>query len=275
MISKIQIIEFIFVLLVNIFGRNHAEEKPHKSLKDIWLQHFHPHYLTKWESYADHYEDHLPKPGMIDPVTGKPKHVKLLEIGVQSGGSMPDWKEYYGDNSLIVGIDIDPRCKRSENPANNIFVEIGSQLNETFLLEVCKKYGPFDVIIDDGGHTDNMIVTSMQVLYPENHCLSIHGGIYAIEDLHTMVMKWYMKNHSGFTKKILASAYASMHDYWDTHHTNTFAKHFQKNMVAIYLYDSIAFFVKKVPVPMKEIIRGSDQFSNMEDKLNPPGTYGH
>lgn len=239
-----------------------------KSLKDIWLQHKHPHYLSKWESYADHYEEHLPKPSTE-------KTIRLLEIGVQSGGSMPDWKEYYGEKSVIVGVDIDERCKRSEDKKQRIYIEIGSQLNTTFLQEVCDLYGPFDVIIDDGGHTDDMIINSMQFLYPNNQCLSIDGGVYAVEDLHTMVMKWYMKSHAAFTKKIISNAYASMHDYWDNQNAYTFDKRFQKNMVAIHLYDSIAFFVKRVPQPLKELIRGTDVFQNKEDKLNPPGSYGH
>ncbi len=250
-----------------------SDTKTYKSITDVWLEHSHPHVLDKWLTYGEHYDTHLPKPGAIDPATGKPKQIKLLEIGIQSGGSIVDWREYYGDNSLIVGVDIDKRCKRSENKEKNIFVEIGSQLNATFLIEVCKKYGPFDVIIDDGGHTEDMIITSLYALYPENQCLSINGGVYAVEDLHTQVMKFYMKSHHAFMHRVVTQAYLAMHDYWDKSKTYTYDANFAKKIVAIHLYDSLAFFVKKVPKPLVNIHRGKDQFANIEYSLNPPGTY--
>jgi hypothetical protein len=46
------------------------------------------------------------------------------------------------------------------------------------------KYGPFDLIVDDGGHTTEMIMTSLRVLWG---CMN-HNGVYVIEDLHSMSM---------------------------------------------------------------------------------------
>lgn len=238
-----------------------------QSLAEIWQHHDHPHQLDKWLEYADNYERHLPQPGKGP--------VKLLEIGVQSGGSLIAWKKFYGADSTIVGVDIDARCKRSHNPKHGIFVEIGSQLDPAFLDAVCQKYGPFDVIIDDGGHTDGMITTSLYHLFPNDACLKRDGGVYAVEDLHTMVMKTYMPSHVAITKNVIGKAFLSMHAHWDTDagQAAQYAPVFRGNVVGMHLYDSLIILQKGSAAPLTRITRGSDVFPNNEAKLNKPGTY--
>lgn len=36
------------------------------------------------------------------------KNVKIVEIGIKKGGSMKMWREYFSQESMIYGIDIDP-----------------------------------------------------------------------------------------------------------------------------------------------------------------------
>lgn len=36
------------------------------------------------------------------------KDVKLLEIGIKKGGSIKMWREFFNQNSIIYGLDIDP-----------------------------------------------------------------------------------------------------------------------------------------------------------------------
>ena len=107
--------------------------------------------------------------------------VKMLEIGVQSGGSSRLWKQLFKDKLDYRGIDINPNCKQFESPEENIKIDIGSQLDEDFLKGICKEHGPFDFIIDDGGHTAEMIITSLKVLW---YCVA-DNGVYAMEDLHS------------------------------------------------------------------------------------------
>ncbi len=106
--------------------------------------------------------------------------VKILEIGVFNGGSLYMWRNLFEKAETIVGIDIDPFCKRWEDRQENIFVEIGDQTNKQFLLDINKKYGPFDIIIDDGGHENNQIITSFQTLFP----LLKNQGYYVVEDTY-------------------------------------------------------------------------------------------
>ena len=249
-----------------------ALETRGRSLRRLWLNHEHPFYLDKWLEYADHYRKHLPQPKR--PGTSHGASVKLLEIGVQSGGSLVEWKRYYGSQSIIVGADIDPRCSRSNDPGNNIHVEIGSQLNTTFLERICDKYGPFDVIIDDGGHTDTMITTSLFYMLPLDKCLSPDGGVYAVEDLHTMVSQQHMRSPQAVTHSIIADAFLAMHAYWDLDRgAKGYSDVFAGNVQGMHLYDSLLIIEKGRQRPMTRVQKGSDSFPNLEKKFNNPESF--
>ena len=94
------------------------------------------------------------------------------------------WKDYFY-NSLIIGIDIVDKCRKHEE--ERIKVEIGSQTNGDFLKTVCEKYGPFDLIIDDGSHINKDVIFSYGVLF--EHINS--QGIYVVEDSITSYAKEY------------------------------------------------------------------------------------
>jgi hypothetical protein len=100
-----------------------------------------------------------------------------LEIGVLNGKSLKMWKEFY-TNSTVIGLDIDSKCSTYANANDNIFVEIGSQVDETFLKEVSQKYGPFDLIIDDGTHMQNHMIFTFKILFD----FLKSQGVYIVED---------------------------------------------------------------------------------------------
>src|SRR5262245_6318262 len=56
----------------------------------------------KWELYLGVYET------LFAPLREKP--ITLLEIGVQNGGSLEIWGEYFRNATAIVGVDINPQC---------------------------------------------------------------------------------------------------------------------------------------------------------------------
>lgn len=118
--------------------------------------------------------------------------LKLLEIGVLDGASIRTWKEYY-PNSTVVGIDINPDCIQSADSSKDIMIEIGSQIDLDFLNDICNKYGPFDMILDDGSHVNHHIITSMTFLL--DHVKS--EGLYIIEDSCTSYWEEY---EGGFRK---------------------------------------------------------------------------
>ena len=103
----------------------------------------------------------------------------ILEIGCDKGGSLRLWKRLLGPYALIVGLDIDPECKETEEEQINI--EIGSQGDTATLIELIEKYAPFDIVIDDGSHIMGDITTSFRHLF--QHVSK--DGYYIVEDLHT------------------------------------------------------------------------------------------
>lgn len=107
------------------------------------------------------------------------KPISLLEIGVQNGGSIKSWQEYF-PKAMIYGLDIND-CRRFENKRAKIF--IGDQSDSEFLNRMISQIGhKLDIIIDDGGHTMKQQKCSFSLLFPG---LLKKGGIYVIEDLHT------------------------------------------------------------------------------------------
>ena len=55
--------------------------------------------IDKWHHYFEVYERHLARLRSANPT--------VLEIGVQQGGSMEMWRQYFGGSARIFGIDID------------------------------------------------------------------------------------------------------------------------------------------------------------------------
>jgi len=131
----------------------------------------------KWEKYFDVYEEIFAK--------YKKKDVKFVEIGVQNGGSLEIWKNYFSNNSQIIGVDLNPECKKFEK--ENVKIFIGNQSDPLFWDKFFEKAGKVDIILDDGGHTNlDQIITCVNVVDKIND-----GGILVIEDTATSYIKEY------------------------------------------------------------------------------------
>lgn len=143
--------------------------------------------IHKWHHYFEIYTRHLKKYRYLP--------LKMLEIGVYKGGSLTMWKRYFGPESIIVGVDIDPDCKKHERTDNGIFVRIGDQTDTDFLAAVSEEFGPFDVILDDGGHTTMQQIISFGALFRSS--LKEHG-CYMVEDIHTNYWDSYLDSERTF-----------------------------------------------------------------------------
>lgn len=135
--------------------------------------------IHKWHHYLDIYDRHFA------PFRGTAPTV--LEIGVQNGGSLQMWRDYFGADARLFGIDIDPTCASLDGDAG--VVRIGSQDVPEFLAAVLAETGPLDIVIDDGSHRMDHIPVSLEVLLPHVRA----GGVYLIEDLHCA----YWPSHGG------------------------------------------------------------------------------
>ncbi len=133
--------------------------------------------IHKWWHYFGIYERHL---GVF---RGRP--IRLIEFGVFHGGSLQMWKHYFGGQAQIIGVDINPLCAKMAEPG--IEIVIGDQEDPRTHALLREKYGEFDIIIDDGGHTMGQQIVTFQELYPALKT----GGVYLAEDLHTSYFpKW-------------------------------------------------------------------------------------
>lgn len=136
--------------------------------------------LHKWMHYFDIYDRHFA------PFRRKP--VKVLEFGVSHGGSMEMWRHYFGRKAQIIGVDIDPICLASAG-IPQVQIVIGDQDDRGFLKQLAADHGPFDIVIEDGGHTMTQQISTFEEIWPKVRL----GGVYLAEDLHTS----YWPNYGG------------------------------------------------------------------------------
>jgi len=132
----------------------------------------------KYSNYFEIYDRYLGKYSNRRP--------RILEIGVQHGGSLRLWNGYFDGNVDIFGMDILPECKKFER--DNVEIFIGDQSDEAFLRDVARRIGKVDVIIDDGSHVPSHQIASFKILF--FNALA-DDGIYICEDCHTSYWKHY------------------------------------------------------------------------------------
>lgn len=196
--------------------------------------------VNKWHHYIEIYESHLARFRGTD--------FRMLEIGVQRGGSIEMWREYFGPAATIYGIDIDPKCKRFDGIAGQI--RIGSQDDPGFLKAVIAEMGGVDVIIDDGSHDSQHIKSSFDVLFP----LLSDGGVYVVEDLHCA----YWPHYSGGYRwrwSFINEAKRMIDDMHHWYHTKGQRNEAARgHLKAMHVYDSVIVFDKAaVPPPVNSI----------------------
>ncbi len=195
---------------------------------DKWGKHF----------YTPHYKNHFLK--------FKNAPVRLLEIGVggydrprEGAGSLRMWKRFF-TRGKIYAIDI---FDKSELEESRIRIFKGSQVDDRFLDQVLSQTGELDIIIDDGSHINDHVLTTFKYLFPKLKM----GGIYVIEDVQTSY--WPDFNGSsvelnrqdtimGFFKSLTDGLNHSEYlkgnyipSYYDQHITSI---HFYHNLIFVY-----------------------------------------
>ena len=131
----------------------------------------------KWKKYFPIYEELFKN--------YKNKEITFVEIGILDGGSLEIWKKYFGKKSRIIGIDNNPECKKFQNENYEVF--IGSQSDSNFWEDFYNEVGKVDIILDDGGHTnDQQIISLIKSIENIND-----GGLHVVEDVHSSYQKHY------------------------------------------------------------------------------------
>ena len=171
-----------------------------------------PYRSVKLSTYFESYDHFFSK--------YRNQNITFVEIGVLGGGSLFMWRDYFGPEARIVGVDLNPNAKKWEK--NGFEIYIGNQSDIKFWEAFRQEVGSIDVVLDDGGHTyEQQIITTECLLSAMND-----GGIIVIEDTHTSYMEDYgpkSKSFIEYTKKLIDnvnmrfvkfSDYASERRFW-------------------------------------------------------------
>lgn len=126
----------------------------------------------KWSSYLRVYEE-LFRPYRDDPV-------RLLEIGIQNGGSLEIWARYFRAGTRIVGCDVNPDCGRLTYADPRISVIVGDANDAATRQRILAQSACYDIVLDDGSHRSGDIVKAFLNYFPK----TAYGGIFVAEDLH-------------------------------------------------------------------------------------------
>ncbi|HEY5137316.1 MAG TPA: class I SAM-dependent methyltransferase [Candidatus Nanopelagicales bacterium] len=127
--------------------------------------------LDTWPHYFVVYDHHLSVYRGTD--------ARVLEIGTHGGGGLDLLRDYFGPTARLVGADLDPgnvEAARARHVA-----ALGDQSDPDFLRRLSDRHGPFDVVIDNGGHTMEQQITTAEVLLP----LMADRSVLLVEDTHT------------------------------------------------------------------------------------------
>jgi glycosyltransferase involved in cell wall biosynthesis len=128
----------------------------------------------KWEAYFHAYER------LFSPL--RDQTVTLLEIGVQNGGSLEVWSQYFANATRIIGCDVDPKCANLQYVDPRIEVVVGDATAKSTRMQVMEICDSFDIVIDDGSHLSSDIVSAFLSYFP----LLKPGGLYVVEDTHAL-----------------------------------------------------------------------------------------
>lgn len=204
----------------------------------------------KWKKYFSVYEKIFSK--------YKNKNITFVEIGILDGGSLEIWKKYFGKDSRIIGIDNNPDCRKFEN--ENFEIYIGSQSDKNFWRKFYNEVGPIDILLDDGGHSnDQQIITLAESI---NHIKD--NGIHVVEDVHSSYMKYYGNpskySFINFSKKLIDDINFNFPDM------NKFDYSLNKSIYSIEYFESIVVFkIDRKMCEENKLIENNGFKSNIQD----------
>ncbi|MDR3568442.1 MAG: hypothetical protein P4L43_10480 [Syntrophobacteraceae bacterium] len=194
--------------------------------------------------YTKYYQHHF---GLL-----RKKKLNILEIGIggyddprAGGSSLRMWGIYF-PNSNIFGIDINDKTYHDEH---RIKTFRGSQIDKDFLIKVIKEIGTVDIIIDDGSHYNDHVITTFKILFP----LMNINGIYVVEDLQTSYWDDFVAGQKWDGSKDLTASHTSVNyfktlidglNYEEFVDDEYKPSYFDKHIISMHFYHNILFIYK-------------------------------
>jgi len=156
------------------------------------------HYFPLYERHLSHYIGRSPR---------------ILEIGVQYGGSAEMWRAWFGPGTTIDGVDVNPLC----DDTDYLRLHVGDQGSEEFWrAEFADQAGSYDIVIDDGSHDNPHQIETLRSTYD----LLKDGGVYWCEDTHTSYYHRVRVRDGGYGNPRSFTEYAkNLVDVVNEHHT--------------------------------------------------------
>jgi hypothetical protein len=156
---------------------------------------------TNWRDRPDKITDHdyeVIYERYLEPYRRRNTPYKLLEIGLGCGMATGTGRGYqlftlYTPQVKYFGFELNERGCRSKlrkmpylKPSDVEYIlthsVFGDQSNKGAMDAVKKRFGSFDVIVDDGSHLSSHQIATFEYLFK----IALKpGGVYIIEDLHT------------------------------------------------------------------------------------------
>lgn len=190
---------------------------------------------NKWSNYFEIYHRHFDK--FLN------QQINLLEIGIDQGGSLELWHEYFKDRCNLFAIDINPYALTLKFDFT-VDIAIGNQTDHQFWTSYIDNHPKFDIVIDDGGHTMDDQLTTLIHIFPQLN----DGGILLVEDTHTSYWPAWggeLNNPNTFIERS-----KSLIDLLHRQHIQDIQPNIQlndifKDLYSISFYNSVVVFEKK------------------------------
>lgn len=213
-----------------------------------WFGRHHGRLVTKWSHYLDIYHRHFARYRGRAPV--------VVEIGLFHGGSLQMWRDYFGPDCRLYGVDIDPRCGAFEDPRTKIL--IGDQADRAFLARLRAEVPRIDILIDDGGHTMEQQIATFEELFPH----VADDGVYLCEDLHT---SYWNRFGGGYRREGSFIEYSkSLVDQLNARYSEEPGRfgesEFTRTAHGMHYYDSVLVIEKQAGTPPRKIQVGTPSF---------------
>jgi hypothetical protein len=185
-----------------------------KTLEDLAQKYDNDKAVVKRDGTGHGYTPHYGR--AFDPIRND--RLKVLEIGVASGPSIQMWLDYF-PNAHVYGVDIVANTNEwntvgAKTHERYTFVE-GDQSQSVFWSRFLSGHGgDWDIIVDDGGHRNDQIITTFCSLWGALK----PGGFYCIEDLGvcytagSIFVVAGLPNHSDFMKAKLDEVLQGKHN---------------------------------------------------------------